>query len=334
MPPCLSARERKNLYVFKYELRTKYGLTPAMIAELGEPDELRPNPHYRSGPPANLFLIERVEAWVRNNQERVTKAKEQRAKRAEAAVVTRERKRAERFRKAKEWVNSLTIVVPKPLSATLLDDAWMAYRPHPYAANLTSKALHAFVGQELTNYNDLRCELRRHEFQSDLQDLLKNRVDSAVTAALNEWHTLHPDAWTNRRGPLIMNWKQFIDRMTIVEGKHSRLTTRLPLIVERWSRNGPELARWPTTESEMSTFRRSQSESLAVLLQIGWHGRKLLKLARKNPAGVWRVPPSVAKALMDSVPEYNSPYGPRLTDCLDVLTKGAGPATLTSVWKQ
>ena len=72
-------------------------------------------------------------------------------------------------------------------------------------------------------------------------------------------------------------------------------------------------------------MRQVLNEVIALLRRIGWRGRKLVKSARMNRAGVWRVDPEAIRALLGIVPFYNSPYGPRLTDCLDLLTSGTGP---------
>lgn len=50
-----------------------------MIQELGEPDKLVTNPHFQSAPDGKLYLVDRVEAWVDENQERIKKAQESRA---------------------------------------------------------------------------------------------------------------------------------------------------------------------------------------------------------------------------------------------------------------
>ena len=77
--------EKKKEYVYKSTLRGTYGLTPSMIEELEPPDKLVTNPHYRSSPFACLFLIERVEKWVDENQDRLQKARISRARRSVAA---------------------------------------------------------------------------------------------------------------------------------------------------------------------------------------------------------------------------------------------------------
>jgi hypothetical protein len=84
------------------------------VSELGEPDKYCTNPHYRSGCPASLYLIERVEAWIEENQERVAKAKVNRLKRSAAMTAVQAKKRAERWEKAQKWVNELPISIRRP----------------------------------------------------------------------------------------------------------------------------------------------------------------------------------------------------------------------------
>jgi hypothetical protein len=63
MPASRKPKPRPEpLYFGRPTLRER-GWTDAIIARhLGEPDELAPNPHHRSGPPRKLYLITRVEA--------------------------------------------------------------------------------------------------------------------------------------------------------------------------------------------------------------------------------------------------------------------------------
>ena len=66
----ITTRDPEYLYAYRSAVREEYGLTDAMIDELGPPDESVPNPHYRS----------RVEGWIAQNPERVQKAREHRTK--------------------------------------------------------------------------------------------------------------------------------------------------------------------------------------------------------------------------------------------------------------
>jgi hypothetical protein len=50
----------KAKYVYKSTLKKEFGFTDSIIKELGEPDKLVANPHYRSGPKSQLYLLEKV----------------------------------------------------------------------------------------------------------------------------------------------------------------------------------------------------------------------------------------------------------------------------------
>lgn len=174
-------------YVYKSTLSRVYGLTPGLIEELGAPDESCDNPHYQSGPSASLYRIERVEAWIDANKERVERARATRAKQSASAKRVHDEKRAARFQKAQEWITSLAIRVERPLSSTLLDDARRCYEFHGHEDCLSERGLHAYVRHRLTNYEDLLRELYQQEFSPQLYPLLQARVDAVVRAALAEW---------------------------------------------------------------------------------------------------------------------------------------------------
>ncbi len=175
-------------YVYKITLNKVYGLTPSMIDELGEPDEYCDNPHWSSGPSANLYLIERVERWIEENQERVAKARASRVNRSAAMTAVQAKKRTERWEKAQEWVNGLTISVNRPLPPTLLADARKSYTIPDGVDLLSTKALYAHARHRETNYEELLQELYQQEFCNDLYSLLRKRIDPAVNEAVVEWH--------------------------------------------------------------------------------------------------------------------------------------------------
>jgi hypothetical protein len=170
-------------YVYKSTLRKVYGLTPRMIAECGPADKTRENPYYRNGPDASLYLIERVEAWIEANKERVEKARASRGKRSEAMKTVHDKKRAERLRKEEAWVSGVQITVADPLPDSLLKDAGFISHRDP----LEAKGVHAHVRHRLTNYHSLLAELNEREFSGDLYLLLRKRIDAVVTAALVKW---------------------------------------------------------------------------------------------------------------------------------------------------
>jgi hypothetical protein len=75
---------KKPEYVYRSTLKKKeFGLTDSMIKKLGPPDKLVPNPHYKSGPPAQLYLVTKVKRWIARNRDSVDKAKYRREYKAE-----------------------------------------------------------------------------------------------------------------------------------------------------------------------------------------------------------------------------------------------------------
>lgn len=190
-------QERKRsekLYVYKTTLSKVYGLTPRMIEELEPPDDYCVNPHYKSGPPANLFLIERVEAWIDEHEDEVEKARASRAKRSAAGKAVHDSKRAKRFQVAEEWARTVAISISSPLPGTLLADAHKYFAVRGDEDCLTEKGLHAYVRHRKTNYESLLREMYRNEFSSELYAPLRKRVDAVVMAALIDWKQRKPDA--------------------------------------------------------------------------------------------------------------------------------------------
>jgi hypothetical protein len=203
--------EKEKKYVYEATVRKVYGLTPSMIQELGPPDKYCENPHWKSGPLASLYLVERVEAWAAANRGRLEKAEAGRVKRSAAMKAVHEKKRVERrnmeevrreqyqacLRKAEEWVNGLEITVAQPFPPTLLEDARKAYKFKGHADPLKEKALVAHVRHSLTNYMKLVRQLPAQVFGVHPHNLLRNRVNAVVRRALAEWK----EALTGLQGP-------------------------------------------------------------------------------------------------------------------------------------
>lgn len=178
--------------VYKSTLIREYGLTPSMIEELGPPDEFVDNPHYRNGPLASLYSVERVENWIAYNTERLEKAQADRAKRSAAAKERADAKRAEKLQQGMDWVMNVPITVAA-VPETVIDDAKRRFRFRKGVDDpLAQKALHAYVRHELSNYDMLRQEIRERPFPEQLHGALRERVDTVVKDALVEWkHASH-----------------------------------------------------------------------------------------------------------------------------------------------
>jgi hypothetical protein len=158
-----------------------------MVEELYPPDQYRDNPHYPSGPLASLYRIDRIEAWVEQNQGRLHRARLSRAKRSAATKAAHDRKRAARWQAATEWVQGLTIEVERPLPGTLFEDAGKCYGMRGDVDCLAERGLHAYLRHRLSNYDALLRQVYGQEFSQDLYPLLRERVDGRVAEALLEW---------------------------------------------------------------------------------------------------------------------------------------------------
>jgi hypothetical protein len=176
--------EDERQYVYKSTVMREYGLTPSMVEELGPPDDYCENPHYRSGPEASLYRVERVEQWVEANKERVEKA-------------AHELRKLEQERKLAEWVGTVEITVTKPLPENLLHEARKHFQFGKEPDILKQGALRAYVREHLTNYGDLLwaghvtiSQLRASDQRTlsrTVRQALKTRVDVLATEAIREW---------------------------------------------------------------------------------------------------------------------------------------------------
>ena len=78
--------------IYRSTIKREYGLTDAMIEELGPPDKSVVNPHYHTAAKSQLYLRERVERWVEANRERVDAAMARREARSRRNQGTRPRR--------------------------------------------------------------------------------------------------------------------------------------------------------------------------------------------------------------------------------------------------
>jgi hypothetical protein len=103
------------------------GWTDALIARfLGDPDGLRPNPHYRSGPPMKLYKWQRVEQAEASTEFREAQdARKKRRDAAQKALATKKQKIADYLENVKVEVPQL----PREKLIRLACDNYNASRP-------------------------------------------------------------------------------------------------------------------------------------------------------------------------------------------------------------
>jgi hypothetical protein len=177
MPP-----RPEKAYVYKMTLRTTYGLTDAMIAQLAPPDKQVPNPHYRSGPPSSLYLIARVESWIDAHQAEVDAARARRA--AHSSRMTAQA--AERRRQLLAWAETVPVVV-EPLP----EDIWR--QAHYYYASwerwdggaVGIGGVLAFLRHQYTDYHTLLAQLEGKPGADAAYLIVKRRVMQAAAEALH-----------------------------------------------------------------------------------------------------------------------------------------------------
>ncbi len=178
-------------YYYKAQLRRECGLTPAMVEDLGPPDRDRVNPFNAHGRPARLYRVDRVEAWVNQNKERVEKAKRDRVKRSEAARQAHKRKRAEQLRPFIELMDRLEIKVVKTFPGILLKRVPARFSFRGKVECLQDQHLRGYIRRRFTNFKALWQEFCKQdykdEYDDDLRELLQERVDAAVMTTFLEW---------------------------------------------------------------------------------------------------------------------------------------------------
>ena len=181
--------EFQKEYVYKSTLRDVYGMTDSMIAELGDPDLRVKNPHYRSGPLASLYLIERVEAWCDAHDDRLQKALSARAKRSEASKRANETK----YNQIIEWANTVTVELYPPDSYEAVwneADAYYASRDWRFFGfGVGFGGVVAYMRHNCTNYDRLLKQIYGQVGTHEAYQIIRDRADNIVEQWLNEAQT-------------------------------------------------------------------------------------------------------------------------------------------------
>ena len=179
-------------------MRSRYGLTPSMIADLGPPDFRDENLHNSFGPLANLYSVERVERWVGENTERVEEAKSKRPARSAAGKLAHQRRlkneelrKQEKLAPAIEWIDTANVVI-EPLPDDLIEQVKREYKFKKNWPTLEQRGLLRWIRMKRTNFLSLLKELRRSPLcegwmQRPLEEHLQARIDQLVGDALSEW---------------------------------------------------------------------------------------------------------------------------------------------------
>lgn len=192
-----TTRREKKLtrkdYVSRTTLAKRYGLTPKLIEAMGAPDKEASNPHYRSGPPMQLFLIERVERFVDEHAEELRACAERRPARVAAAVKAISTKRSSLVAHAEtvplEWRR------PLPSSfGRLRGEAWSHATSHygEEAHEPGRSGIFSTVRHDYTNYHDILATFHGRCGAEDAYQTLRNRLDDEIKRAMR---LAYPAEW-------------------------------------------------------------------------------------------------------------------------------------------
>lgn len=83
--------DKEQIFKTITRCKSEYYLTDKDFKKIGEPDNTAPNPHYSSSAPMKLYLVDRIEAYVMQNIERVEKNKIRREKLSKAQLERHEK---------------------------------------------------------------------------------------------------------------------------------------------------------------------------------------------------------------------------------------------------
>lgn len=184
----------------KSQLKEK-GWTKGLIEKfLPEPDKTKKNPHYRSGPPMQLYLSEKVEQ-VESTAE-FGEAKEKASKRQESARKAAKTRRANLSKWRRDLIRDMQLNLPRYSHEVLRDLA----------------------------INDYNAELERRERRR------QERLDRRMLRGM-EWQEDYHDDVEQEASPL--SDAKFLSRITVNYARHS-LTNYDDVLEELESKLGTE----------------------------------------------------------------------------------------------
>ena len=178
--------------VYKSTLKSRYGLTDKLVRLLGDPDKTVSNPHYRSGPPSGLYLVDRVDKFVAEHRAELAEAEARRSMRQDAARQAVRTK----VRKVVEYAENVSLVVlPLPKTWEELERIAASHAYDRYGADAREPGWHGIVAtvrHEFTNYHEVlaafdgKVGAGRVFGGSPAYNALRRRLDDEVVRAIEE----------------------------------------------------------------------------------------------------------------------------------------------------
>lgn len=186
-----STTEKRSLYITYSRAKNEYGLTDKMFKLLGPPDKKAPNPHYKKAAPMRLYLIERLEGWIRKNLEWVEKARARREKLSAAQKLVHEKKRQKMIALANSWEPKIANSLPKKVIREARQ--YYTYWYHDFD-ELTQNGLISYIRHQYTDYEKYLARLPKYKGQTGkdyLYLILREKVDGLILIKfVNLLHTL------------------------------------------------------------------------------------------------------------------------------------------------
>jgi hypothetical protein len=142
----------------KTQVSREFGLTEKQVKLLGEPDVVKPNPHYRkAGAPMRLYSCTRVQQWVEDNQPLLSGEEWRR----EAAFKGVETKREKTREQVAELVRGLRMD-PAPSRRRLEHEAglFILKRYGHCPDKVSEKALCSHLRHDYTNYEVILADVK------------------------------------------------------------------------------------------------------------------------------------------------------------------------------
>ena len=177
-------RER-TAYVYRSTLKSRYMMNDTWIARLGPRDKEVPNPHHRSGPPASLYRVARVEAFLETHTEEFADHLARRAKRAATMNAVAEMKRRELL----DWAESVEIQHfswPDDLSRACgrhLQALFMAGMAHG-VPDVTPRTILNMLRHAYTDYESLLAQTDGKVGVDEAYGIIKRRINGELTVPL------------------------------------------------------------------------------------------------------------------------------------------------------
>ena len=167
-------------YIYASTVRSRYRLSNAWMTRLGMPDRNVVNPHYRSGPPASLFCVARIEAFLEENVQEYTAHLARRARRSAAMTTVANSKRHELL----DWAQSVEIQHhPWP------NDLWASCERHLEALfggvpDVAPRHILNMLRHAYTNYEHLLAQTDGKVGAGEAYGIIKRRTNDEIAARL------------------------------------------------------------------------------------------------------------------------------------------------------